>query len=525
MLGRILGQEGGGDLRRDREQERRTLPDAGKVPRCGRGRRRHRDLHGRERVGVGRGGRAREHAEYRLDEVRLLPPAWDDDPRVPPAVRDLYRLQAASAEPWEGPAAIVFADGRHVGALVDRNGFRPFRTLETTDGLVCGGSEAGLFDVPPSQVAARGRLGPGEMIAVDLERHEVSRGTELQLALAAGHPGAPLPAPGVYRLRSARAAGGPRDEDVEHLQRFFGWTREEPDLIVRPIACEAHEAVGSMGDDATLAALSVRPRPLADYFRQRFAQVTNPPLDPLRESAVMSLRALVGARGSWMPGGAPAAVLELESPVLEGAQMAALLEQQQVRAAILPIGFPAADDPDAWAAVTRLQDAACALVAKGTRVLVLSDRHLPGGEAAVPSLVAVAAVDQALRDRGLRLRAGIVVETGDVRDAHQLAVLCGFGASAVHPYLLFAAAARMGGGSGPARARTAIEAGLLKVLSKMGVCTFEAYCGGRLFDAIGLDARLSASLFGGCGALPGDLTLERLFGHSLERRRAAMGAA
>jgi glutamate synthase (ferredoxin) len=454
--------------------------------------------------------------------TRLLPPAWEHDDRLTPEVRAFHVHEACFAEPWDGPAAIAFADGRHVGALVDRNGFRPLRTLETSEGLICIASEAGAFDLPDASVSKRGRLGPGEMLVVDLAAGTVLQGAAAAHELARHDDYSARAKMLIHHLPEPVAADRHQKPlDLDQLYRTFGWTREELDVIVRPIACDGQEAVGSMGDDATLPALTHRERPLADYFRQRFAQVTNPPLDPVREAHAMSLRTLLGRRGQWFPGALPPTLLELESPILLNEELAALRRQEEVRAAVLRIGF----DPDGGGDALRkaldvLQSTAAAVAANGTRIIVLSDRGLERGQSPMPALLATAAVDGILRTAQLRLRTALVVETADVRDAHQAAVLCAFGASAVAPYLLYAAGTQVIGGDPRAeeRCRRSLEAGLRKIMSKMGVCAFEAYCGARLFYTIGLDPTLAA-YFGEVSALPGPLSLDDLAVAAMTRRQ------
>ncbi len=461
--------------------------------------------------------------------ARLLPPAWENDATLPPSVTAFHRHESCFAEPWDGPAAIAFADGRYVGAMVDRNGFRPMRTLETADGIICIASEAGAFDCVPGAVRRRSRLGPGEMLVVDLADGSARHGRAVVTGLADREDYVARTAAFIRHLRPvAVRASASHPLDVERRQRLFGWTREEIDVIVRPMALEGHEAVGSMGDDATLPALSKRARPLSDYFRQRFAQVTNPPLDSLREGHVMSLRTLLGRRGQWSPAGLPPVHVELDSPILLRGDMAALMDQGYARAVTLPMAFDAPGGADAMRhALTDLQATACALATNGARVLVLSDRHLSPGEAPLPALLATAAVDSGLRDAKLRLRASIVVESGDIRDAHHVAALCAFGAGAVLPYLLYdtAAAIAADGEQAVQRCHTALQAGLLKVMSRMGVCAFEAYTSGRLFDSIGLDATLAAWFGHATNIAAGAVTFEHLAEHAVARARAASTTA
>jgi glutamate synthase domain-containing protein 2/glutamate synthase domain-containing protein 1/glutamate synthase domain-containing protein 3 len=465
--------------------------------------------------------------------ARLLPPAWEHDDGLPADVRAFHRYEACFAEPWDGPAAIAFADGRHIGAMVDKNGFRPLRTMTTVDGLVCIASETGVFDLPAATVSSRGRLGPGEMLVVDLDRGTILHGESVirELARQRDSAGAAGEAPDshiIRRLERTDVTTPAVDDDrLQRLQREFGWTREEIELIVRPIVCEGQEAVGSMGDDAVLPALSVRDRPLTDYVRQRFAQVTNPPLDPAREAHVMSLRTLLGQRGQWTASPAEPVLLELDSPILLEDELASITANADVVARRVPIGFDAAGGGAALrAALDELQSTAVAAARAGTRIVILSDRDLESGAAPIPALLAAVTVDAALRSARLRLATSFIVETGEIRDAHQTAALCAFGASAVVPYLLYATASELTGRDPRAveRCRKALEGGLRRILSKMGVCSFEAYSAARLFYAIGLDEELG-SHFGEPLAdtvtLRGRLSLDDLAATASRRRQQA----
>ncbi len=466
--------------------------------------------------------------------ARLLPRAWEHDRTVAADARAFEQFQATTAEPWEGPAAIAFCDGRQAGAVLDRNGFRPLRVLLSTDGLVTVGSETGIFDIPEARVEHRGRLGPGEMLVVDLASGTLLEDGAMRARLAAGRPYAQLVARTVVPL-PARAGSAQPDAalaDLTTAHRAFGYTAEELELIVRPMAEEGKEAVGSMGDDAPLAALSTRRRLLPDYFRQRFAQVTNPPIDPLREQMVMSLRTLLGRRGSLLDEAtADARLAACDSPVLCDAQVEALGRLPDRPAAIVDTTFdPAAGEAGFLAALDRTASEAAAHVSAGAAIVILSDRAAGPTAAPLPALLATAAADRALARAGLSTRASLVVDSGEPRDAHQVAALLAFGAGAVCPWLGCRTAAALAARKGESAALAvdrylhALDHGLLKVLSRMGVCTIAAYAGAHLMEAIGLDRALLDAYFPDTAAIPGALTLDRVAAESVAWHRTASDA-
>ncbi len=429
--------------------------------------------------------------------ARLLPRAWEHDPSLTPAARAFEVCQSTAAEPWEGPAAIAFSDGRQAGAVLDRNGFRPLRVLLSTDGLVTVGSETGIFDIPDAHVERRGRLGPGEMLVVDLESGTLIDNLGARKALAAARPYAQLVKRTVVPLaaRDDHEASPPPDGDLADAHRYFGYTAEELELIVRPMAEEAKEPVGSMGDDTPLAVLSARRRLLPDYFRQRFAQVTNPPLDPLRERIVMSLATLLGRRGSLLDEpAADARLVACDSPVLSEPQLEALRNLPERPAVVVDTTFDSASGKAGFTAgLDRIGAEVVAHVSAGATLIVLSDRAVCAAAAPLPPLLAVASADGALARAGLSSRASLVVDSGEPRDAHQVAALLAFGAGAVCPWLGCRTAAAVAARNGEAgrlaigRYLTALDHGLLKVLSRMGVCTMAAYAGAHLMEAVGLD--------------------------------------
>ena len=492
------------------------------------------------------------HRGYLLAHAiaRLVPPAWERDRDLPPDVRAFYEFQSLLSEPWDGPSALVFADGRYVGAALDRNGFRPARYVTTGDGLVALASEVGILPASEHEIVDRGRLGPGDMLMVDLDRHRVFGTQEIRRRLAfrrryrqlVDDAVKPL-APNLENLEnpenpenpanSANPANPANPANLTQRQAAFGCTREEIELLLKPMVADGHEAVGSMGDDTPPAVLSSRARLFTDYFRQRFAQVTNPPVDPYRESAVMSLTTVIGAHGTFLDETAarPARV-SLRSPILTREQLAQLQAAAELSPAIVDTLFEPAGGA---AALERRLDAvaaaACGAVDAGASLLVLTDRAVDASHAPIPAVIATAAVHHALVARGLRLRASLVVDTGDARDAHQLAALCAYGASAVCPRLGYETIESIGGEDATgcrrpqARYRLALERGLLTIMSKMGVCTFSGYCGAQLFEIIGLDRDLVDRFFPGTPSPIGGATLADLAAVVVERHRQAFTQA
>jgi glutamate synthase (ferredoxin) len=454
----------------------------------------------------------------------LVPPAWEKMPGVPQSVRDFYDYHAGLTEPWDGPAALVFTDGRTVGAALDRNGLRPCRYLVTDEGLVAAASEAGAVPVPPESIRLRGRLGPGQMLAVDTRLGCIRDDGAIKQALAARRPyGAWLR--NARRLSPARrntdsrvkapAGAPPAAAGLTPLQAAFGYTAEELVTVLRPMAETAAEAIGSMGDDTPPAVMSDCPRPLFAYFRQRFAEVTNPPIDPLRESLVMSLRVRLGARGNFLAETpSQARLLVLDSPCLASDELAALAADRELRAVRLSTLFRADEGAAGMSrALARLQQSAEAAVRGGAQALILSDRGVDETHSFIPSLLAVAAVHNHLLRAELRARAGLVVESGEPREVHHVAALIGYGAAAVNPWLALDTAADLVRGQ-PDRGQAghrflrAAEHGLLKVMSKMGISTADAYCGAQTFEILGLDRTVVDEYFTG--------TASHLGGHAID---------
>jgi glutamate synthase domain-containing protein 2/glutamate synthase domain-containing protein 1/glutamate synthase domain-containing protein 3 len=461
-----------------------------------------------------RGGRDVRHAT-----AMLLPEAWEADPALESGVRDFYRYHATLMEPWDGPAAIVFTDGRVVGAALDRNGLRPLRYAVTEDGLVACASEAGAVPLPLGARIRRGRLGPGQMLAVDAHGFGLEESEAIKHRLARRRP---------YRRLLGNveplSAGTPVEPPAESLLRrqiVAGFTREEISLLLRPAAAAAHEPTSSMGDDTALPPLAGRARPLYGYFRQRFAQVTNPAIDHLRERSVMSLRTLLGQRAGLLDEGRAPRLRELESFFV----FPSALEE------LGPLRLAATFDRGEGLRVAcrRLRMEARQAVRRGAVLLLLTDE---GSGAPIPSLLAVAAVHGALVEAGVRTRVSLLVASDEPRESHHFACLLGYGADAICPRLALetladlAAADKIGGDHpSPAEAqlrfRSAIEGGVLKVMSKMGISDVASYRGAQLFDTLGLDRELVDAYFGGTPAPVGGLGLAELERECLDRTEAA----
>jgi glutamate synthase (ferredoxin) len=439
----------------------------------------------------------------------LMPPAFERDEAIDPAIRALFEYQASLMEPWDGPAFVVFSDGRLVGAALDRNGLRPARYLLTTDGRLLVASEVGVHDVEERRVLQRGRLGPGGMIAVDLEHGRLLERETIMRELAARHPYEQWL--GQSRTTLETGARQRVAADVSTL-RAFGYTHDELQLILGPMYKDAAEPLGSMGDDTPLAVLSTRPRLLFAYFKQRFAQVTNPPIDSLRESLVMSLDVRLGPQGDLLSDGPLPPYVELPDPVLDS-----------VDARTLSLLVGVRDDFERT--LDALLTASAHAVREGATCLVLSDRGVDCDHAALPSLLAVSAVHHHLIREGLRAATSIVADTGEARDDHQVAALIGFGADAVCPYLAFEVVESLGEEGAAVRYRQTLLKGLLKILSKMGVSTLRSYRGAQLFEAVGIADDVIDRHFTGTPSFIGGIGLEDIARETLARHAAAYGSS
>ena len=446
------------------------------------------------------------HREYSLAAamLRLVPPAWVADPDVTPALKLFLQTQAGEQEPWDGPAAIVFSDGRYVGAKLDRNGLRPLRYTVTSDGLVIAGSEVGLSDFDDKQIHERMRLGPGEMIVVDPVEGLVLRGNDVAKMLAVGY--------GRENWRPARKIepsadfSGPATEKPRRIAAALGWSDDQYRMLFQSLGMEGKEAIWSMGDDAPPAFISSAGRPLWDYCKQRFAQVTNPPIDPLREAHVMSLDVHLGK------------TLFIESPLLDFCQIEKICSHIDGSVRAFDFTFESSAGVEgALAASDRLRAAVRAAASEPTRpkLIILSDRKTSAERAALPAMLAVAAVWKALVNSDA-FDIALVVETGQVVETHHLAMLIAVGATAVLPYLALEMSEQLKLG-GAARYRAGVEAGLRKVIARMGISTIASYRNSHLFETVGLDGDIVDAFFEDASAVLGRKNLGDILRDSLDR--------
>jgi len=449
-----------------------------------------------------RTGRSMPHAL-----MMLIPEAWQKHEGMSAAKRAFYEYHASMLEPWDGPASIAFTDGRVVGAVLDRNGLRPSRYVVTKDGFVVMASEVGVLDIPPENVLHKGRLQPGRMFLVDTEQGRIIDDEEIKEGMAARQPYQRWLDDNLTRLRQLPA---PADvparyapEDLLFRQQALGYTAEDLRILMAPMALNGQDAVGSMGTDTPLAALSERPQLLFDYFKQLFAQVTNPPIDPIREDLVMSIATTIGSeRNLFAETPLHCRQLHLDSPTLSDRELAQVreLDRPGLRAITLPTLVEADSGGDGLrAALDALCRRASSAIAEGYTLLVLSDRGLTPEHAPMPSLLATAAVHHHLIREGSRMKAGLVVESGEPREVHHFALLLGYGAGAVNPYLAYAtlkemvADGRITGideATAVAKYRKAVDKGVLKVMTKMGISTLQSYRGAQIFEAIGLSSEV-----------------------------------
>ena len=440
----------------------------------------------------------------------LIPPAWQNIEGMDPDLKAFYQYQAMHMEPWDGPAGIVLTDGRYACCLLDRNGLRPARWVTTTDGFITLASEVGTHGYSTADVIAKGRVGPGQMLVVDTQEGKVLHTDDIDNMLKSRHPYKRWLRDNARYIEGSfdgESAPGIPESELDTYQKMFQVSFEERDQVLRPLAESGNEAVGSMGDDTPLAVLSARDRSIYDYFRQKFAQVTNPPIDPLRESIVMSLEVDLGGEGNIFDEiEGHAYRVSLTSPVLSQGKFNTLLNIEDEKLKIADID--ATYDPgngDLRSAVEGLCLTAEAAVRGGATLLILSDRQIGDSRLPIHSLLATGAVHHHLIRSGLRADANLIVESGSARDSHHFACLLGFGATAVYPYLAYSileGQLRSGELLGdPTRCyknyRKGINKGLLKIMSKMGISAVNSYRGAQLFEAVGLDKEIVDVCFTG----------------------------
>ena len=478
-------------------------------------------------------GRSLPHAM-----MMMVPEAHQGRPDLSDDLRGFYEFHSCLMEPWDGPAAICFTDGRVIGATLDRNGLRPGRWLETKDGWVVLGSESGVMDVDPEEIVRKGRLQPGKLFLVDLEAGRIVPDAEAKAEIAAQQPYGEWFREGVVQLSDLpeRPPRVPRTEPLRARQLAFGYTQEDLRVLLAPTASRGEEPIGSMGNDLALAVLSERQPPLFNYFKQLFAQVTNPPIDPIREAVVMSVATGVGSeRNLFEETPQHAHQLAMDQPILRNHELEKLrqVDSSIFRAHTIDITWPVAEGPDGMAgALERIAaEAHDAVVERGVNILILSDRELGEDRVAIPSLLAVASVHHHLVREGTRLQTGLVLESGEPREVHHFATLIGYGVSAINPYLMFESLDELvekgilpeGLSVRDAEDHVVkgIGKGLRKTISKMGISTIQSYCGAQIFEAVGLGPDLIERHFTGTASRIGGIDLRTLASETLDKHARA----
>ncbi len=473
----------------------------------------------------------------------LIPEAWAGNPLMDEGRRSFYEYHAAMMEPWDGPAAVAFTDGRQIGATLDRNGLRPARYIVTDDGLVIMASEAGVLPIPEERIVRKWRLQPGKMLLVDLVEGRIISDDEMKDHLSGLHPYGEW----VERTQivledlgdvEPRATRG--DVSLLDRQQAFGYTQEDIGILMSPMALTGQEATGSMGTDTPISALSSKSKLLYTYFQQNFAQVTNPPIDPIREELVMSLVSFIGPRPNILDhdGNSERKRLEVRQPILTNGDLEKIRSigsfEDSFDTKTLDMTYASQGGAEGMAAaLDRLCTRADQAVQGGYNIIVLSDRLVGADRIPIPALLATAAVHHHLIRTGLRTSVGLVVETGEAREVHHFALLAGYGAEAINPYLAFETLAGMAKtfpetlgvtpGEAVKRYIKSIGKGLLKVMSKMGISTYQSYCGAQIFDAVGLADPFVAQYFTGTASRIGGVGLPEIAQESAARHRDAFG--
>ena len=480
-------------------------------------------------------GRSLPHAV-----LMMIPEPWSGNPGMDPAVRAFYEYHSSIMEPWDGPASISFTDGRLIGAVLDRNGLRPSRYCITTDDLVIMASEVGVLDIPTERVVVKDRLRPGKMLLIDTGEGRIISDTEIKQTLAAEHPYGDWLRQHLVDIEDLPTAHAERPDHLTVLRRqqAFGYTQEDLRLVMTPMALNGEEPLGSMGTDTALAVLSNKPRLLFDYFKQLFAQVTNPPLDAIREELVTSMGVTIGAEDNLLePTPEACRQIKVDFPVLHNDQVAKLRHLptgSPFRSTTLPLLYdPEQDGPGLERAMEQLCRKASVAVEAGVGILILSDRGVDAHHAPIPSLLAVAGVHHHLVREGTRHKCGLLIETGEAREVHHIALLLGYGAGSVNPYLAFESLDDLiRQGLLPAithndavkRYIKALNKGVLKVMSKMGISTLQSYCGAQIFEAIGLDRAFVEKYFTSTASKIGGVGVTQVSEEVRQRHARAFGA-
>jgi glutamate synthase (NADPH/NADH) large chain len=476
--------------------------------------------------------------------MMLIPEAWAGNQLMAPARKAFYEYHAALMEPWDGPAAVCFTDGKQIGATLDRNGLRPARYLVTDDDRVILASEAGTLPVKEESIVKKWRLQPGKMLLIDMEEGRIISDEEVKSNLANQHP---------YRqwldntqliledLKPVEPRALRRDVSLLDRQQAFGYSQEDTKILMSPMATTGQEAIGSMGTDTPISAMSDKTKLLYTYFKQNFAQVTNPPIDPIREELVMSLVSFIGPRPNILDhaGMSHAKRLEVRQPILTNGDLEKIRSightEDRFDTKTLDFTYDVARGAEGMPEILdRLCERAEAAVKGGYNIIVLSDRQIGPDRIAIPALLATAAVHHHLIRKGLRTSVGLVVESGEPREVHHFCLLAGYGAEAINPYLAFDTLTDMhkrgefpkevDGGEIVYRYIKAVGKGILKVMSKMGISTYQSYCGGQIFDAIGLSSELIDRYFFGTATQIEGIGLTEIASETFNRHKAAFGS-
>ncbi len=473
--------------------------------------------------------------------MMMIPEPWEQHATMDPRRRAFYEYHAAMLEPWDGPAAVVFTDGKQIGATLDRNGLRPARYCVTDDDMVIMGSEAGVLPIPEAKIIRKWRLQPGKMFLIDLDQGRMIDDEEVKATLAHSKPYKQWIENLRIKLDDVEGAGEAPASPVSLLdrQQAFGYTQEDIKFLMSPMAVAGEEGIGSMGNDSPLAVLSSKNKPLYNYFKQLFAQVTNPPIDPIREAIVMSLVSFVGPKPNLLDINQvnPPMRLEVSQPVLDFNDMAKLRDigtftQGKFKSYTLDITYPLAwGEEGVEAKLASLCAEAVDAIKGGHNILIVSDRAMSAEQLPIPAVLALSAIHQHLIREGVRTSAGLVVETGSAREVHHFAVLAGYGAEAVHPYLAMETLAAMhqdlpvdmSAEKAIYNYVKAIGKGLSKIMSKMGVSTYMSYCGAQLFEAIGLNTETVNKYFTGTASRVEGIGVFEIAQEAIRMHKAAFG--
>jgi glutamate synthase (NADPH) large chain len=473
--------------------------------------------------------------------MMLIPEAWAGNKLMSEDRKAFYEYHAALMEPWDGPAAVAFTDGRQIGATLDRNGLRPARYIVTDDDRVIMASEAGVLPVPEANIVTKWRLQPGKMLLIDLQKGRIISDEEIKAEIAGQHP---------YRkwlantqliledLKPVEPRALRRDVSLLDRQQAFGYSQEDLKILMSPMATTGQEAVGSMGTDTPISAMSDKSKLLYTYFKQNFAQVTNPPIDPIREELVMSLVSFIGPRPNIfdLVGNSRRKRLEVRQPILTNGDLEKIRSightEDRFDTKTLDVTYPSGEGAAGMTgAVERLCERAEAAVAGGYNIIILSDRQIGPDRIAIPALLATAAVHHHLIRKGLRTSVGLVVESGEPREVHHFCCLAGYGAEAINPYLAFDTLTDMhargefppevDGREVVSRYIKSIGKGILKVMSKMGISTYQSYCGAQIFDAVGLSTEFVEKFFAGTATTIEGVSLDEVAEETMRRHGAA----